>query len=68
MEFTTETMRKVFKRAGAKRISDNAANELGKVLEEKTKELLVHADKLSKHAGRRTVLRRDIKMSKKAVF
>jgi len=68
MEFTKETMRRLFKKVGAKRISDDAAIELSKILEEKTKELLVHSERLSKHSNRRTVLRRDIKMSKKAVM
>lgn len=65
MEFTKEPLRKIFKKIGAKRVSDKAAESLSIVLEKKTKELLVHSEKLAKHAGRRTVMRRDVKMAKK---
>lgn len=65
MEFTLEPLRKLIKKHGAKRVSDKAAAALAEVLEEKTKLLLQHADKLSKHAGRRTVMVEDVKMAKK---
>lgn len=67
MSFTMEPMRKIIKKAGAKRVSDNAAKELSLIMEQKTKDLLVQADRLSKHAGRRTVMRRDVKMARKVI-
>ena len=67
MEFTIQPLRRVFKRAGAKRVSDKAAAELGTLLESRSKQLLVEAKKLSEHAGRRTVMREDIKMARKSL-
>jgi DNA-binding protein len=65
MEFTLQPLRKIFKKAGAKRVSDSAAEELGKVLETRSKALLEEAKELSKHAGRKTVMRTDIKMARR---
>ena len=65
MEFTLQPLRRVFRRAGAKRVSDKAATELGSILETRSKELLAEAKRLSEHAGRRTVMREDVKMAKK---
>jgi len=65
MELTLQPLRRLFKRAGAKRVSDSAIKELAKILEERTKLLLTEANRLSKHAGRRTVMKHDIKMARK---
>ena len=65
MELTLQPLRRMFKRAGAKRVSDDAAEELGKLMEEEAAQIAGEAERLSKHAGRRTVMRRDIKMAKK---
>jgi len=67
MELTLQPLRKLLKRAGAKRVSDKAAEELGKVLEEKTKVLLLDAKRLSEHAGRRTVMKRDVRAARKVI-
>ena len=68
MSFNLQPLRKIFKRSGAKRVSNAAALELGKVLEWRSSELLVEAQKLALHANRRTVMRKDIKMAKKTMF
>jgi len=65
MEFTLQPLRKIFKRAGAKRVGDRAAIELGAVLEKRAKTILEEAKHLSEHSGRRTVMRKDVKMAKK---
>lgn len=65
MELTLQPLRKLLKRAGAKRVSDKAAEELGKVLEERAKVLLLEAKRLSEHAGRRTVMKRDVRAARK---
>lgn len=65
MELTLQPLRKLLKRAGAKRVSDKAAEELGKVLEERAKILLLEAKRLSEHAGRRTVMKRDVRAARK---
>lgn len=67
MELTLRPIRRIFKRAGAKRISDHAIKELAKISEDRAKSLLIEAKKLSGHAGRRTVMKQDIKMAKKTV-
>lgn len=66
-ELTLQPVRRLFKRAGAKRISDRAAEELAGHMEREAKRILIKAKELAEHAGRRTVLRRDIKMAKKMV-
>lgn len=63
MELTLQPLRRMFKRAGGKRISDQAAEELGKLMEERAAQIALEAQRLSQHAGRRTVMRRDVKMA-----
>jgi len=65
MELTLQPIRRLFKASGAKRVSNKAATELAKILEERTKLIAAEAKKISEHSGRRTVLRRDIKMARK---
>lgn len=65
MGLTINPIRRLFKRVGARRVSDKAAEELAKIIENKTKLLATEAQKLSEHAGRRTVLRRDVKLARK---
>lgn len=65
MELTINPIRRLFKRVGAKRVSDNAAIELARIIEDKSRLLATEAQKLSEHSGRRTVLRRDVKLARK---
>ena len=67
MELTLQPLRKLIKRAGAKRVGDKAAEELGKFLEERTKILLLEAKRLSEHSGRRTVMKRDVRAARKVL-
>lgn len=67
MEFTLQPLRKIFKKAGARRVSDSAAKELGIILQARAKSILEEANELSKHANRKTVMREDIKMAKKSL-
>lgn len=67
MELTLRPLRRVFRRAGAKRISDLAVKELAKILEERAKAVLMESKSLAEHAGRRTVMKHDIRMARKAV-
>lgn len=66
-ELTIQPVRRLFKRAGARRVSDKAAAELAKILEEESKLILTEAKKLSEHSKRRTVMKHDIKLAKKVV-
>ncbi|MEM7819534.1 MAG: NFYB/HAP3 family transcription factor subunit [Candidatus Aenigmatarchaeota archaeon] len=63
MFLTLQPLRRFFKKAGAKRVSDKAAEELGKILEAKAKDIILEAKRLSEYSGRRTVMKRDIKMA-----
>jgi DNA-binding protein len=57
---------RIIKNAGAQRISDDARDELAKVLAEAGEEIALEAVKLAKHAGRKTVKASDIDLAVKA--
>jgi len=54
---------KVAKKAGVKRISKDALEELRDTMEELAFEIARDATLISQHAGRKTVKRRDIKFA-----
>jgi len=51
---------KIAKRAGVKRISKDAVEELRDIIEEIANEMADHAVRVSRHAGRKTVMKEDI--------
>jgi histone H3/H4 len=63
MEFPVLPFERLIKRAGAKRVSHEAAEELAKVTEEKITQIAEEAAALAKHAGRKTVLVEDVRLA-----
>ncbi len=55
-------MEVLLRKAGAQRVSDNAKTALKQALEDAGKEIAVKAVTFSRHAGRRTVMRDDVKL------
>jgi histone H3/H4 len=65
MEITLNPLKKMMKRAGAKRAGNDAAVELGKLMEERALRICKRAKKLAEFSGRRTVMRKDIRLAAK---
>jgi histone H3/H4 len=59
---------KLIRKAGAHRVSEGAAKELGARLEETAVEVAREAITLANHAGRKTVKAEDIKLAQKRLF
>ena len=67
-EFGLAAMYRVMKKSGAERVSDDAAEELRKVLEDISERIAKQAVDLSLHAGRKTVKPEDIRFACKNVI
>ncbi len=67
-EFGLAAMYRIMKKSGAERVSDDAADELRKVLEEVAERIAKHAAELSTHAGRKTIKPEDIRLASKNVI
>lgn len=66
-EFGLAAMYRIMKKSGAERVSDDAADELRKVLEEAAERIAKQAAELSMHAGRKTIKPEDIRLASKNV-
>ena len=66
-EFGLAVMYRIIKKSGAERVSDDAADELRKVLEEVAERIARQAVELSLHAGRKTIKPEDIRFAAKNV-
>lgn len=67
-EFGLAAMYRIMKKSGAERVSDNAADELRKVLEEVAERIAKQAVELSVHAGRKTIKPEDVRFAAKNVI
>jgi histone H3/H4 len=65
MNFPVLPFERILKRAGAKRVAYDAAEELAKVMEEKIYMIAEEAAALAKHAGRKTVLAEDVRLARR---
>ena len=66
--FVLAAMYRVMKKSGAERVSDDAADELRKVLEEVAERVARQAVDLSVHAGRKTIKAEDVRFAAKNVI
>ena len=67
-EFGLAAMYRILKKSGAERISDDAADELRKALEEVGGRIARQAVDLSLHAGRKTIKPEDVILASKNVI
>jgi histone H3/H4 len=64
-EFGLATMYRLIKKSGAERVSDDAADELRKILEDIADRIARQAVDLSVHAGRKTIKSEDVRLAAK---
>ncbi|MEW6592596.1 MAG: histone [Candidatus Hadarchaeota archaeon] len=67
VELPVAAVDRVIRKAGAKRVSEEAAVALAEVLEERAVTIAAEAAKLAEHAGRRTVRDVDVRLAAKRV-
>jgi len=58
---------RLIRKAGAERVSEDAAEELGKILSEVAIDISKQAIELARHAKRKTVTSEDIKLATKTM-
>ena len=66
-EFGLAAMYRIMKKSGAERVSDDAVDELRKVIEEAAERIARQAVELSVHAGRKTIKPEDVRLAAKNV-
>ena len=64
-ELGLSAMYRILKKSGAKRVSDESAVELRRVIEEIAEAIAKNAVEMSNHAGRKTVKAEDVKLASK---
>jgi histone H3/H4 len=67
VELPVAAVDRIIRKSGAKRVSEDAANALSEVLEERAIVIAGEAAKLAEHAGRRTVRDVDIRLAARRV-
>lgn len=67
-EFGLAAVYRIIKKSGAERVSDEASEELRRVVEEMASQVAKQAIELSVHAGRHTVKASDIRLAAKNIL
>ncbi len=67
MEFKRNTFKRILEEQGAQRISKDAAGELAKITGETVEKVIKTAIEYAKHAGRKTIMRSDVKAAIKDI-
>lgn len=67
-ELGLAAMYRILKKSGAKRISDESANELRIIIENIANHIAKNSVDLTAHAGRKTVKAEDIKLASKSIL
>jgi len=65
VEIPLATVDRLMRKAGAKRVSEDAAQAMAEVVEERALVIAAAAVKLAEHAGRRTVRDVDVRLAAK---
>ena len=58
---------RILKKAGAKRVSQDAIEEFAMIAEEKLLAIAKEAGVLAKHAGRKTIIAEDVRIAKRRI-
>ena len=66
-ELPAAPFERILKKAGAKRVSQEAMEEFAKIMEEKMIKVAEEAALLAKHAGRKTITDEDVRMAKRKI-
>jgi histone H3/H4 len=64
-ELPKQPFERILKKAGARRVSQGALEEMALVVEEKIYKIAEEAVILAKHAGRKTLLAEDVRMARR---
>ncbi len=67
-ELSNAPLHRILRKAGAARVSEEAVEELRKILEEIGMRVASQAIELAQHAGRRTVKKEDVEKAAKIVL
>jgi len=67
-ELPLAPIERILKKAGASRVSREACEEFASVIEEIAYELAAETAALARHAGRKTVLAKDVKLARRKGF
>ena len=58
---------RILKKAGARRVSQDALEEFATIMEEKLYAIAKEAGILAKHAGRKTIIAEDVRIAKRRI-